>query len=89
MTQQDAAHKAAEQRLKAQSGFWRTLGVFAIIWIVCTVIWALSGGGAFWPIWVILGTGIALLFMAWGAFGPREKAPSQEQIDAEAKKFGD
>ncbi len=83
----DDAHKAAEARLKAQSEFWRTFGGFVVVWIVCTIIWAVSGAGDFWPIWVIAGTGIASLFMAWSAFGPRDTGPSQQQVDAEAKKF--
>ena len=88
MTEQtDSAHKAAEARLKAQSAFWRTLGGFVVIWVACTIIWAATGAGMFWPVWVILGTGIATLFMAWNAFGPRETGPSQEQIEEEAKKF--
>jgi hypothetical protein len=41
----------------------------------------------FWPIWVILGTGIATLFMGWSAFGPRSTGPTQAEVDAEAKKF--
>ena len=41
----------------------------------------------FWPIWVIFGTGIATLFMAWNAFGPRDTGPTQAQVDEEAKKF--
>lgn len=85
--QPDKAHKAAEARLSAQRAFWQTFGGFVLIWIVCTIIWAATGAGMFWPIWVILGTGIATLFMGWNAFGPRNSGPSQAQVDEEAKKF--
>jgi hypothetical protein len=31
--------------------------------------------------------GIALAFVAWGAFGPRPKMPSEEQIQREMERF--
>ena len=86
-SQPDKAHQAAAERLNSQRAFWRTLGGFVLIWIVCTIIWAATGAGMFWPIWVILGTGIATLFMGWNAFGPRDTGPTQAQVDEEAKKF--
>ncbi len=85
--QLDNAHKAAEARLKSQRAFWTTFGGFAVLWIACTIIWALSGGGGFWPIWVILGTGVATLFLGWSAFGPRSTGPTEAEVDEEAKKF--
>ena len=86
-SQPDKAHQAAAERLNSQRAFWRTLGGFVLIWIVCTIIWAATGAGMFWPVWVILGTGIATLFMGWSAFGPRNTGPSQAQVDEEAMKF--
>ncbi|MBI1349833.1 MAG: hypothetical protein GC156_01790 [Actinomycetales bacterium] len=87
MANDDALRQAAEKRLKDQSGFWRLLGIFVIVWIILTAVWALSGGGYFWPIWAIFGMSIALLFVGWGAFGPRQKLPSEDRIQDEIKKF--
>lgn len=78
---------AAVKRIKAKRDFWRTLGIFLIVWVILTAVWALSGGGYFWPIWAMFGMGIALLFMAWGAFGPAEVPPSEEQINDEIRKM--
>jgi hypothetical protein len=37
------------------------LASFIVVNTICIAIWAASGGeGGFWPIWVILGTGIGL-----------------------------
>ena len=83
----EALHRAAEKRLKDQAGFWRLLGIFVIVWLILTAVWALSGGGYFWPVWAIFGMTIALLFAGWGAFGPRAKQPSEEQIQQEMGKF--
>ncbi len=89
MTDQSDVRKAAESRLKQQAGFKRMIGGFVIIWIASTAIWAISGAGFFWPVFVIFGTGIAALFSGWAAYGPRDTGPSEQQIDAEMKKFGD
>lgn len=83
----ESLHRAAEKRLKDQAGFWRLLGVFVIVWGILTAVWALSGGGYFWPVWAIFGMSIALLFAGWGAFGPRSKQPSEERIQAEMRRM--
>jgi uncharacterized membrane protein len=87
VTDENKARKAAEARLNAQSGFKKMLGGFVILWVIVVAVWALSGGGSFWPVWVFLGTGIALLYGAWSAYGPRDRGPTETEIDAETKKF--
>ena len=88
MSDNEVLHKAAEKRLKDQSGFWQLLGIFVIIWLILTGVWWFAGGGYFWPIWAIFGMSIALAFTAWGAFGPRPKVPTEAQIQEEMRKFG-
>lgn len=88
MSDTQALHHAAEKRLKDQSSFWRLLGVFVIVWIILIAVWAMSGGGYFWPMWAIFGMGIALAFSGWSAFGPRAKVPSESEINEEMRKFG-
>jgi uncharacterized membrane protein len=82
-----AAKTAAEERLNSQAGFKKMVGGFLIVIVISIVIWALTGQGDFWPIWVMLGLGIATAFSAWSAYGPRAKGPSQAEIEEEAKKF--
>ena len=82
-----AAKKAAEERLNSQAGFKKMVGGFLIVIVISIAIWALTGQGDFWPIWVMLGLGIATAFSAWSAYGPRAKGPSQAEIEEEAKKF--
>lgn len=88
MSDNEALRHAAEKRLKDQSGFWRVLGIFAIVWLILTAVWALAGGGYFWPVWAIFGMSIALAFIAWGAFGPREKIPTDAEVEEEMRRFG-
>lgn len=84
----DPRRAAAIKRINAKRNFVRTLGIFVIIWVILTGVWALSGGGYFWPGWAIFGMGIALLFMGWGAYGPAERAPSEAEINDEMRKMG-
>ena len=83
----DQYRAAAIKRLKDQRAFWRTVGIFAIVGILLSAVWAMSGGGYYWPIWAIFGMGIAAAFMAWGAYGPRERPLSEHEIDEETRKM--
>jgi hypothetical protein len=49
--------------------------------IICVLIWAFSGGGTFWPVWLlipfVLGVGSGL----WRAFGPASGLTDEELRD--------
>lgn len=79
----DQLREAALKRIKAKRDFWRLLGVFAIVTGILTAIWAMSGGGYYWPMWAVFGMGIALAFSGLGAFGPASGPPSEERIAEE------
>lgn len=87
---QEELRKQAIHRVKAKQNFWRLAGIFAILWVLLIVIWALSAKertfASFWPIWPIFGMGIALAFTGWGAYGPHEGV-TEEQIDTEMRKM--
>ena len=46
-------------------------------------IWAISDGDYFWPVWVMLGFAIALLFSGISAYGPRRAPITEDQIQRE------
>lgn len=64
------ARELAIQRLKMKQDFKGIAGGGLLAVIVTVVIWALAGGGYFWPVWVILGVAIALVTQGWKAYGP-------------------
>jgi hypothetical protein len=82
-----AIREAAEKRIKARAGFWRLTGIFVIVWGILIGTWWLTTGwnSYFWPAWAIFGMCIGLAFTAWGAYGPRERIPSDAEIDAEVR----
>jgi hypothetical protein len=64
-----------QRRVLQESG--GTVGVF----LVCTVIWVVSGAsGQFWPIWVALVGAIALARSMWRLYGP---APELDRVERE------
>lgn len=79
--------EAAVKRIKAKRDFWRLLAVFAIVTGILTAIWAMSGGGYYWPMWAIFGMGIALAFSGLGAYGPASSPPTEEQIAQEMERM--
>jgi signal transduction histidine kinase len=59
-----ALHFVAVRRIRAagdpEREFRTRVEFCGVIAIACLVVWALSGGGYFWPVWPILGMGSAM-----------------------------
>ena len=71
MSDHDARRAAAIERLQNKRGFRTHLTVFVVVNAMLIVIWAATGGGVFWPVWVIGGWGIGLVLHAWTTYGQR------------------
>jgi DUF1707 SHOCT-like domain/2TM domain len=56
----------------ARRAFYRALFAYVAINLFLIGVWAFSGGGAFWPIWVILVWGLGMAFYAFRVFGPQD-----------------
>jgi 2TM domain len=78
----DNARELAIQRLKMKQDFKGIAagGIFAAVIVV--VIWAVGGGGYFWPIWVILGAAIGIVAQGWKAYGPSNRI-SEDDVQRE------
>ena len=73
--------EAARQRLQAKRDFGSHLVAYVVVNIFLVVVWAVTGAGYFWPIWVIGGWGIGLVLHAWDVFWRRPV--TEADIDAE------
>jgi hypothetical protein len=67
------ARQLAIQRLKMKRDFQGLIGSGILAIAVTTIIWAMGGGGDYWPRWVILGVGIGLVVQGWKAYGPSNR----------------
>ena len=77
---------AAVERLKARRDFKRHVIVYVVVNLFLIGIWALAGGGYFWPIWPILGWGIAVVFNAYDVYA--RKPITEEDIQREMERGG-
>lgn len=80
---------AAKKSIKKKRGAWQFLVVTIVVFIFMNVIWAVtSPGSGYWPIWVLFGMGIGVVFAFLDAYAKfSSKEISEEQIDAEIKKM--
>jgi hypothetical protein len=69
--QHDERRAAAIGRITAKREFRNHALIYCAVNMVLVVIWAASGGGYFWPIWVIAGWGIGLAAHAWRTHGQK------------------
>jgi hypothetical protein len=69
----------AERRLRLRQSFYRSLAIYLAVNGMLVGIWAVSGAGYFWPIWPIMGWGIAIVAQAVRALGPGAGLDDQDE----------
>ena len=87
MADEDQRRSAAIGRLQAKRGFQGNLISFVAVSVLLTVIWALSGRGYFWPVWVIGFWGLGLAMHAWTVYG--RGGITEADIQREMEQGGD
>jgi len=85
MEDEEELRKQAKRRIRDRRDFWQHLVSFVIVNAALIGIWAITGGGYFWPGWVLFGWGIGLVFHAWNTFG--QKPITDEDIRREMDKI--
>lgn len=93
MTEQQM-HELAQRRVMAKKAFFHSLAVYCIINAMLIVIWAFSGGGRPWFLWVAFFWGLGLIFQALKVFafpkegGDWEHRQYQKELDKIRKTNG-
>jgi hypothetical protein len=77
---------AAIDRITKRRDFRNHVFVYCAVNALLIVVWAASGAGYFWPIWVIAGWGIGLAAHAWQIYGQRPI--SDDDIRTEMQRHG-
>jgi hypothetical protein len=71
----------ARERLEARRDFGSHVAAYVVVNAFLIVIWAFTGAGYFWPVWILAGWGVGLVLHAWEVFFRRPI--TEADIDAE------
>jgi class 3 adenylate cyclase len=72
---EDRHAKTLEDKVRLREWRRSLITRFAVPNLTCIGVWALSGGGYFWPVWVLFGSGVVVTKRMLR--GPRRKRPPE------------
>ena len=87
MAGDEARREQAIRNIKRKRGLVSYVVSFIVVNIIMVVIWYATGGGYFWPEWVILATGIGLVFDVGNTYRRSPSEISEEDIRREMDKL--
>ena len=67
----------ARKRLEKRRDFSAHLVTYVVVNAMLIAVWAFTGGGYFWPAWILGFWGIGLVLNAWDVFWRRPVTPSE------------
>ena len=83
-SQQDLREQAIA-RLKKKRDFRAHVFIYVAVNAMLVAIWAIVGGGFFWPIFPILGWGVGVAANAWDVYG--RKPIGEDEIRRETERL--
>ena len=84
-TTETELREQALRSLKKKRDFRSHVVVYVLVNALLIAIWAVTGAGFFWPVFPLLGWGIAVAFNAWDVYGRRPI--SEEEIRRETERL--
>ncbi len=72
---------AARQQVQARRDFGSHVVAYVVINAFLVVVWAVTGAGYFWPVWVLAGWGFGLVLQGWDVF--LRRPVTEPDVDAE------
>ena len=69
--EEESVREAARKRLEEKREFRTHLVTYVVVNTFLIGIWAVTGSGYFWPVWILLGWGIGIVLHAWNLYGQR------------------
>ncbi len=86
MTDANLRREAAIKRLEARRAFNLHVMLYLAVNLLLIVIWAVTGSRYFWPIWPILGWGVAVAIHYWTVF--KQRPITEDEIRREMERDG-
>ncbi|EWT01239.1 tRNA synthetase [Intrasporangium oryzae NRRL B-24470] len=81
---EDELRALALKHLKAKRDLQAHIIAYVTVNLLLVGIWAVTGAGFFWPMFILLGWGIGLAFNIWDVVTPE---PGPEQVEAEMQRL--
>jgi hypothetical protein len=81
---EDAERARAHKRLQDRRKIVSDVVAYVVINAFLVFVWLMSGGGYFWPGWVMAGWGIFLVLHAWEVFWRRPI--TEADVDEEVRR---
>ena len=90
-TPEDEERALAVKRIKRRRAFWMLLLTYVVVNLFLVGVWAFTGRGYFWPLWVMAGWGIGIAFSAISTFasGMSTGKPTEDDIRREVDRRRD
>jgi hypothetical protein len=85
MVTEEELREVAKQRVEKRRDLGTHAVVFAVVNAAIVAIWALTGGGYFWPAWVIGLWGVGLILNVWDVYFRRPV--TEHDIEQELKRL--
>ena len=78
----------AVQSLRRKRGLNTQIGMWLVISVVLTAIWAATGTDSFfWPVFPIAGWALGLVIQGWSVYGPGARPISESDIQRESERL--
>jgi uncharacterized membrane protein YecN with MAPEG domain len=74
----------ARNRLQAKRDFWANVVAYVVVNAFFVLAWAVTGGGYFWPVWIMGAWGVGVVMHAYNVFVQRPITESD--VDRELRR---
>lgn len=80
--------ESVRKQLESRRDFSSHLVAYVVVNAFLIGIWAITGAGYFWPVWILGGWGIGLVFHAWNTFGHHDVTEADVDAEMERRRRG-
>jgi fatty acid desaturase len=84
---EEQIYEEAKKRVKAKKSFWSHFVFYAVVNVICFLIWAIGGGGYPWFLWVLVPWGIVIILPHYLRVFIFEGRSEKRAIEKEAEKI--
>jgi hypothetical protein len=82
---ESALRKEARERVQKRRDLVGHLVTYVTVNTMFVALWALTGGGYFWPAWVLLGWGVGVVLNVWDVYF--RKPITEADVDDEMQRL--